>query len=175
MTEILKAIQFATKAHEGQARKGSGEPYIIHPLRVAAIVSHFSVEPHVVIAALLHDTVEDCGVDLGVIDTAFGPYVGQLVDALTDPFKGSSEPRRARKIKAWRRLGGASYNAKLIKMCDRIDNLHDMAGMMPGFKAMYAEESEHLLSWIGEDMPRELQDEFVGAIMACKDGAKEKP
>lgn len=169
MNEITKAIQFATKAHEGQTRKGSNEPYIIHPLRVTVMVSWFSIEPHVAMAALLHDTVEDCGVDLGVLDLAFGPYVGQLVHALTDPFKGSPEPRRARKIKGWRRLGKASHNTRLIKMCDRIDNLRDMAGMTPEFRAMYAEESEHLLSWISDDMPRELRDEFVEAVQTCKE------
>ena len=58
---INKAIAFAVKAHEGQPRKGTEIPYIFHPLEVGMIVSRITDDEEVIAAAVLHDTVEDCG------------------------------------------------------------------------------------------------------------------
>jgi (p)ppGpp synthase/HD superfamily hydrolase len=78
---IQRAIGFATAAHEGQVDR-SGAPYILHPLRVA--FSLVGVAPEAgVIAALLHDVVEDTEMTLDDIDKVFGTYVAEIVDALT--------------------------------------------------------------------------------------------
>ena len=58
---IDDAIEFATKAHEGQFRKGTRRPYIVHPIEVADIVSTMTNDEEVICAAVLHDTIEDCG------------------------------------------------------------------------------------------------------------------
>jgi GTP pyrophosphokinase len=80
--QIIRAYQFAEKAHEGQKR-ASGEPYITHCLAVAAILAEMRVPPAVVIAGLLHDTVEDTSVTLDDIRREFSDEVGKLVDGVT--------------------------------------------------------------------------------------------
>ena len=57
---VDKAVRFAAKAHEGQFRKGTGRPYIVHPLEVKDIVSGMTEDEEVISAAVLHDTIEDC-------------------------------------------------------------------------------------------------------------------
>jgi GTP diphosphokinase / guanosine-3',5'-bis(diphosphate) 3'-diphosphatase len=79
---ILRAYSFAEKAHQGQKR-ASGEPYITHCLAVAIILADLRVPPVVVIAGLLHDTVEDTPVTLDLIRREFGDEVGKLVDGVT--------------------------------------------------------------------------------------------
>jgi len=80
--QILRAYKFAEKAHEGQTRV-SGEPYITHCVAVAGILSELRVPPAVIIAALLHDTVEDTPITLNDITREFGAEVGGLVDGVT--------------------------------------------------------------------------------------------
>ena len=79
---IQRAYQFAEKAHEGQKR-ASGEPYITHCLAVAAILAELSVPPAIIVAGLLHDTVEDTPVTLEDIRSEFGEEVARLVDGVT--------------------------------------------------------------------------------------------
>ena len=80
--ELEHAIDFATKAHEGQKRK-SGEPYIIHPLAVAGILAEWDMDIDTVIAGILHDTVEDTDTSLEQIESLFGRDVAFLVDGVT--------------------------------------------------------------------------------------------
>ena len=58
---VQKAIDFATKVHEGQYRKGTDRPYIVHPMEVGKIVSTMTQDEEIISAAILHDTIEDCG------------------------------------------------------------------------------------------------------------------
>ena len=83
MKQLDKAIQFATKAHEGQTRKYTGEPYIVHPLAVMEIVKTVEHTEEMLMAAVLHDTVEDCDVTLDQIAFNFGHVVADLVEELT--------------------------------------------------------------------------------------------
>ena len=77
---INKAIEFATKAHEGQFRKGSLRPYIVHPMEVADIVSSMTKDEEVISAAYLHDTIEDCaGITEEVLAEEFSPRVAWMV------------------------------------------------------------------------------------------------
>ena len=81
--ERLKvAYDFAEKAHEGQYRK-SGEPYIYHPVAVAEILLSLEMDVTTLVAALLHDVVEDTGVTLEEIKEKFGETVALLVDGVT--------------------------------------------------------------------------------------------
>ena len=80
---VSKAYRFALDAHQGQVRK-SGEPYIIHPLFVASILTKLMIDPPTIAAAFLHDTVEDCErITLQTISTIFGEEVARLVDGVT--------------------------------------------------------------------------------------------
>lgn len=71
---IERAIQFATKAHEGQLRKGTRRPYIVHPIEVGEIVAGMTKDEEIISAAVLHDTIEDCeGVTADVLALEFSP------------------------------------------------------------------------------------------------------
>ena len=85
MKQLDKAIQFATKAHEGQTRKYTGEPYIVHPLSVMEIVKTVDHTEEMLMAAVLHDTVEDTDVTLQDIDREFGPVVACLLYTSPSP------------------------------------------------------------------------------------------
>lgn len=84
MTILDKAIIFATHAHEGQTRKMSGIPYILHPLEVASIIATMTDDIDVMAAGILHDTIEDCGVSPEEIRAQFGSHVYKLVLSETE-------------------------------------------------------------------------------------------
>ena len=88
-TLIDKAVDVATKAHEGQLRK-TGEPYIIHPLAVKKILEEWNMDDDTVIAGILHDTVEDTPLTLNEIKEQFGKDVAFLVDGVTKLSKARS-------------------------------------------------------------------------------------
>ena len=75
---VQKAIDFATKVHEGQYRKGTDRPYIVHPMEVGKIVSTMTQDEEIISAAILHDTIEDCeGVDANVLKEMFSARVAE--------------------------------------------------------------------------------------------------
>ncbi len=130
---IKEALLFATKWHEGQFRK-SGEPYIIHPILVAAIVSYFGGDEEMIIAALLHDVVEDTKCDSKEIEEKFSTKVATLVDGLTKIIQirqdnlapSSSDERLATSALSFRKMLLASIGdvrILLIKLCDRVHNM----------------------------------------------------
>ena len=121
---IKKAIEVATKAHEGQLRK-TGEPYIIHPLAVMKILEEWNMDEDTIIAGLLHDTVEDTSVTLDDISREFGPRVAKLVEEESDVFmEGVSEADswHERKQAAIDRLSHASRDAKMVALGDKLSN-----------------------------------------------------
>ena len=81
---LNEAILFATQAHAGQIRKMANTPYILHPMEVASIIATMTADEDVMIAGLLHDTVEDCDVDPKVIKQKFGARVAALVQSETE-------------------------------------------------------------------------------------------
>lgn len=89
--KLNEAISFAAEAHAGQFRKFSKIPYILHPMEVAAIIGTMTPDEDVIIAGLLHDTVEDCDVDPRVIKEKFGARAAALVQSETED-KLSSRP-----------------------------------------------------------------------------------
>ena len=84
MDILDKAIEFATEAHSGQVRKMAFTPYILHPLEVACIISTMTDDKETMAAGLLHDTIEDCGVDPKLIRELFGARVSALVQSETE-------------------------------------------------------------------------------------------
>lgn len=152
MSKIDLATELATKAHEGQVRKYVGEPYVQHPLRVAARVSRV---PHateeMVAAAILHDTVEDTDLTLEEIERALGPVVARYVDGLTDKFDAESAPgmnRKARKQAEAERLAKEPREVQVIKLADIADNL---VGTDPAdsFADVFLREKVTLMALIG--------------------------
>jgi guanosine-3',5'-bis(diphosphate) 3'-pyrophosphohydrolase len=128
---VLKAAHFAAKKHAGQRRKGTAaEPYINHLLEVAELVSSALAEPdtNLVIAALLHDTVEDTGVTKQVLVETFGSDVADLVMEMTDD---KSLPKAERKRLQIVHASQISVRAQVIKLADKISNLRGILASPP--------------------------------------------
>ena len=146
-----RAIKFATKAHSGQYRKYTGKPYITHPLAVMEIVR--GVPGHteeMLVAAVLHDVVEDTDVSLREIQEEFGNVVSDLVLHLTDistPEDGN-RLKRKRKDAQWYAQGSAE--AQTIKVADFIDNTRDIAQHAPRFWEVYKMEKLYALDLLQE-------------------------
>lgn len=141
-----KAIQFATEAHEGQYRKYTHEPYITHPLAVMEIVR--GVPGHteeMLVAAVLHDVVEDTDVSLMQIQEEFGDVVSDLVLHLTDISKPEDGNRLKRKRKDAEWYAQGSAEAQTIKVADFIDNTRDIAQHAPKFWETYKMEKLYAL------------------------------
>ena len=121
---LFKAIEFAARAHTGQFRKGSHVPYIIHPLAVAKILIEYECPEEVVIAAILHDTVEDTKVTLKQIQKEFGTRVAQIVQGASEPRK--SDPWEKRKLHTMEYLKMAPLEVLWVTCADKLDNLRSI-------------------------------------------------
>ena len=143
--KLKKAIEFATKAHEGQIRKYTGEPYIVHPLEVSDIVSSVEHTEEMLMAAVLHDTVEDTDTTIQDIDREFGPVVAQLVDELTDVSKPEDGNRATRKGIDRDHSAQASAQGQTIKVADLISNTSSITEHDPDFAKVYMKEKALLL------------------------------
>jgi (p)ppGpp synthase/HD superfamily hydrolase len=129
--EVMRAAHFAAARHSGQRRKGAAaEPYINHLLEVAELVASALTEPdtNLVIAALLHDTVEDVGVTKEELIELFGADVANLVLEVTDD---KSLPKQERKRLQIVHAPKKSPRAQLIKLADKISNLRAILASPP--------------------------------------------
>ncbi len=162
MNSILEAAAYARQAHGDQRRKYTGRPYVEHPARVAARVSlHPRATESMVVAAWLHDIAEDTDVGLTDIAAHFGDDVAGIVGELTNPPKGSTLSRAERKSMDRDHLAQVSWEAKIIKLADRLDNLSDLKNAPDEFASVYATESLLLAEAVGDADPalkRELVD-----------------
>lgn len=125
-TRILEAAAFAAAKHDGQYRKGKGsEPYIVHPLRVAKLLIEVGgvTDTDTIVAAILHDTIEDTETRSDEIVAIFGNDVATIVSEVTDD---KSLPKAVRKQKQVEHAPGLSHAAKQLKMCDKISNITDV-------------------------------------------------
>lgn len=123
---VREAIAFSIKCHESQIREGSGLPYIVHPISVYSIVKKYKESKNIkelLIAALLHDTVEDCNVSLEEIEQKFGKMVASLVAELTNDIKEIL--RVGKKEYMLKKVMALSSYALVIKLADFIENMTD--------------------------------------------------
>jgi GTP diphosphokinase / guanosine-3',5'-bis(diphosphate) 3'-diphosphatase len=125
---IREAYEFAEHAHRGQVRK-SGEPYILHPLAVAEIIANMQMDGISIVAALLHDVVEDTTVSLGDLRERFGPTCAMLVDGLTKleriQFKSKEEAQNENYRKMFVAMA-QDIRVILIKLADRLHNMRTL-------------------------------------------------
>lgn len=122
-----KACSFALSAHRGQVRKGTGDPFITHPMEVMAILNSMnliSVDPNVVIAGILHDVVEDTSVEIYEIAWHFGHDVAMLVQSHTEDKTKSWQERKEQDIED---LKSAGVRVKMLIMADLLANLRSMS------------------------------------------------
>ena len=146
MEEKLQvAIEFATEAHGDQKRKYTGEPYITHPIAVMEIVREVPHTDEMLVAAVLHDTVEDTPVTLEEIKTKFGTKVAELVDGLTDVSRPEHGNRKTRKALDRAHLAKQNAEVQTIKLADLIHNTMSIGLYDPHFYKVYKEEKIRIL------------------------------
>jgi len=128
---ITKAASFAAVKHRGQTRKDADNtPYINHPVAVAHLLSDYAgiEDVNVIVAALLHDTVEDTDATVDEIEQEFGSEVRDIVIEVTDD---KSLPSGKRKQLQIEHAAGLSHAARLVKLADKICNLQDILAHPP--------------------------------------------
>lgn len=147
-TLVERARVFATAAHAavGQTRKYTGEPYIVHPAEVAAIVAAAGGTNEMVAAAFLHDVVEDTGVSNDDVRAEFGNEVADLVAWLTDVSRPEDGNRKVRKAIDREHSASAPAAAQTVKVADLISNSSTILQFDPGFAKVYLEEKRQLLA-----------------------------
>ncbi len=135
---VRRAYEYAEAAHVGQLRK-SGEPYIVHPEAVAAILADLRLDAHTVAAALLHDVAEDTHYKVPLLAEEFGPEVASMVDGVTkleniSDMAAYPLDSRDPKVESFRKMLLAMVNdvrVVLIKLADRLHNMRTMGYMPP--------------------------------------------
>src|SRR3989339_1220447 len=139
---IEKAYFLAKERHEGQMRK-SGEPYITHPIAVAKILADLRGGPATLIAALLHDTVEDTSLTLKEVETTFGSDIAALVDGVTKIGKLSFNQKASQADNHQKMLIAMAKDIRviLIKISDRLHNVRTLESMSPEKQYKIASET----------------------------------
>ena len=117
----FRAVRFAAQAHHGQIRKLGNIPFIIHPIAVAAFLAEYYPEQEMIIAAILHDVVEDTSYNLTDIEQRFGSEVALLVDGVSEQDK--SLPWKERKAAYFSRLQNAPIEVIRLSAADKYHNL----------------------------------------------------
>lgn len=144
--QITKAVEFATTAHTGIKRKYSGEPYITHPIAVANIVASFGGDTEQVIAAYLHDTVEDVAhITHKIIGANFGSDVESLVHGMTKDNHPNNVKRVDKKKAEAIRLAATDGRVQTIKCADIIHNCGTIIQHDIKFGALYLDEANNVL------------------------------
>ncbi|MBW3603441.1 MAG: bifunctional (p)ppGpp synthetase/guanosine-3',5'-bis(diphosphate) 3'-pyrophosphohydrolase [Actinobacteria bacterium] len=141
--EVVRAYICAERAHEGQLRK-SGEPYIVHPVGVAETLAELGMDTDTIVAALLHDTVEDTVMSAAELASEFGDDVAMLVDGVTklDRIQATSSlERQAESLRKMLLAMARDYRVLLIKLADRLHNMRTLHHMSRDKQERIAEET----------------------------------
>ncbi|WP_346765472.1 bifunctional (p)ppGpp synthetase/guanosine-3',5'-bis(diphosphate) 3'-pyrophosphohydrolase [Thioalkalivibrio sp. XN8] len=143
VAQVMQAYEFAAKAHEGQQRY-SGEPYISHPVAVATILAELKLDAQTLMAALLHDVIEDTGVPKADIATMFGAEVAELVDGVSKLDKVEFRSRAEAQAESFRKMLFAmvgDMRVILVKLADRTHNMRTLWIMPPEKRRRIARET----------------------------------
>lgn len=165
-TTLTAAVQLAEYYHRGQVRKYTGEPYISHPLEVMHIVATVTDDIEMIAAAVLHDIVEDCEVELDFIYQSFGSRVGVMVDGLTDVSEKADGNRSTRKAIDRQHTAIQNADTKTIKLADLISNTGSITKHDPEFARVYMAEKKLLIEVLTEGdatlyaMAKDIVDEY---------------
>ena len=162
---VRKAYRFADEAHLGQLRS-SGEPYITHPIAVAAQCADWKLDAQALMAALLHDAIEDCGVSKPELIERFGAPVAELVDGLTKLEKLAFNTREENQAESFRKMLLAmarDVRVILIKLADRTHNMRTLGDLPRAKWARISQETLDIYAPIAHRLGlnatyRELQD-----------------
>ena len=138
---VLAACDYADMAHDGIVRK-SGEPYILHPIAVSCILAHMRLDPETLMAALLHDVIEDTDFNKDDITETFGFTVAELVDGVTK--LSHSSDKEYNKAASFRKILQATLQDPrviIVKLADRYHNMTTLDALRPDKRARIARET----------------------------------
>jgi GTP diphosphokinase / guanosine-3',5'-bis(diphosphate) 3'-diphosphatase len=162
---LNRAYVYAMMAH-GEQTRASGDPYFSHPLEVAAILTDLKLDDATIVAALLHDTIEDTEATRTEIDHIFGPEIGALVEGLTKLKRLELVSREAKQAENLRKLLLAiadDVRVLLIKLADRLHNMRTLEFVPPTSRRRIAEETLDIYAPLAgrmgmQEMREELED-----------------
>ncbi|PIR20186.1 MAG: GTP pyrophosphokinase [Deltaproteobacteria bacterium CG11_big_fil_rev_8_21_14_0_20_47_16] len=162
---IKKAYVFSAKAHQGQTRR-SGEPYLVHPVAVASILADMKMDISSIVAAILHDTVEDTVATLEEIEQLFGAEVRKLVDGVTKLGKikfSSNVEKQAENFRKMVLAMAQDIRVILIKLADRLHNMRTLEFMTEEKQVEISKETQEIYAPIAnrlgiQEMKVELED-----------------
>lgn len=162
---LNRAYVYAMKAH-GQQTRASGDPYFSHPLEVAAILTDLKLDDATIVAAVLHDTIEDTETTREEIDRLFGEQIGRLVDGLTKIEKLDLVSKQARQGENFRKLLLAvaeDVRVLLVKLADRLHNMRTLHYVPPQKRARISQETLDIYAPLaGRIGMQRLRDELEG-------------
>lgn len=162
---LNKAYVYAMQKH-GQQKRANGDPYISHPLEVAAILTEMHLDESTIAVALLHDTIEDTSATRAEIDDLFGEDIGRLVEGLTKLKKLDLVTKKAKQAENLRKLLLAisdDVRVLLVKLADRLHNMRTMEHMPEDKRSRISEETMEIYAPLAgrmgmQDMRDELED-----------------
>jgi len=162
---LNKAYVYAMQKH-GQQKRASGDPYISHPLEVAAILTDMHLDESTIAVALLHDTIEDTTATRAEIDELFGEDIGRLVEGLTKIKKLDLVTKKAKQAENLRKLLLAisdDVRVLLVKLADRLHNMRTLDHMSQEKRARISEETMEIYAPLAgrmgmQDMREELEE-----------------
>ena len=169
---LNRAYVFAMKAH-GSQKRASGDPYFSHPLEVAAILTELKVDDPTIVAAMLHDTIEDTAITREDVDKAFGEEIGGLVDGLTKLGKLDFVTKHAQQAENFRKLLLAiadDARVLLVKLADRLHNMRTLKYMPEDKRARIAQDTLDIYAPLAgrmgmQSMRSELEDLSFRCLM----------
>lgn len=156
---VEKAIRFATKAHEGQFRKGTDRPYIVHPLEVGKILSEMTADEEVIAAGILHDTIEDCKeVTEEILRQEFGERITTMVLHESEDKTKSWKERKSTTIE---KLKTAPLEVQYIGLADKLSNIRDIDRDYPIYKEelwnRFRMKDKQIIGWYYKEIQKSLQ------------------
>jgi GTP diphosphokinase / guanosine-3',5'-bis(diphosphate) 3'-diphosphatase len=165
VTRIREAAEFGASAHKGQKRL-SGEPYIAHPVAAAAILAELHLDPDTIVAAILHDVIEDTPTPKNQLAERFGADVAELVDSVTKLDQIKFKSREEAQAESFRKMLLAmtrDLRVILVKLADRTHNMRTIEAMAPPRRRANARETLEIYAPIAErlglySMKLELED-----------------
>ena len=178
---VREAFRFADEVHLGQFR-ASGEPYITHPIAVAGLCAEWKLDAQAIMAALMHDAMEDCGISKAALIERFGAPTAELVDGLTKLDRLRFSTREESQAESFRKMLLAmarDVRVILIKLADRLHNMRTMEAVQPAKRTRVARETLDIYAPIAHRMGldrtyRELQELSFKHLMPWRYAALEK-
>src|SRR5690606_15827260 len=150
--QVRRAYHFAEEAHEGQSRR-TGEPYVTHPLAVACILADMHMDHQSLMAAMLHDVIEDTGISKDMLRAQFGDAVAELVDGVSKLTQIEFQSRAEQQAENFQKMALAmarDIRVILVKLADRLHNMRTLGVMPPDKRRRIAHETLEIYAPIAQ-------------------------